>query len=339
MRVSATGVSILKPLAGLDEGLEDNLRSFFEQDYPNFELLFAVRRESDPATVLVRRLMRRYPRVAAKLLITGDSPYPHAKVFSLECMLAQAGKELIAMSDSDIRVGRDFCTVLASEFEDPSLGLMTCPYRAVAGRSLWSRLEAVGMNTEFHAGVLTAALVEGVKFAVGPTIVARRSVLAALGGIKRVKDYLSSEDFMLGRLAAELGVGVGFSAYIVEHRIGSEPMAKNFSHRLRWARTSRRSRPLGYLGQLFTHSLPVTLLLCSVSPRFWACLTVTLMLRVAAAWAVSRRVLGARIPWLLLPLQDIAAFAFWIAGFFGNSIYWRGRRYRLNRDGTVQAAY
>jgi ceramide glucosyltransferase len=330
-------ISILKPLAGLDEGLEDNLRSFFEQDYPTFELLFAVRREDDPAVPIVRRLMSEYPKVTARLILTGEPPYPHAKVYSLQCMLDESRYDLIAMSDSDVRVKLDFCRSLAAEFCDHALGLVTCPYRAISGKAIWSRLEALGMNTDFHAGLFTAVMMEGTKFAVGPTIVARRSVLMALGGLERVKDYLA-EDYMLGRIAAELGFVVRMSPYVVEHRIGSEGMVKNFSHRLRWARSTRRSRPWGYVGQFFTYSLPVSLGTALLCHEVWAFMVVTVMLRVVSAWTVSRGILRARIPWLLLPLQDMLGFAFWIAGFFGNSINWRGQRYILNRDGTVQLA-
>jgi ceramide glucosyltransferase len=286
---------------------------------------------------VVRRLMLEYPDVQAKLFVTGEPPYPHAKVFSLQCMFDQAQHELIVMGDSDVRVGRDFCRSLAAEFEEKRLDLVTCPYRAVAGKSLWSRLEATGMNTDFHAGLFTAVMMEGAKFAVGPTIVARKHVLTALGGIERVKDYLS-EDYMLGRIAAELGFVVRFSSYVVEHRIGSDNMLANFAHRIRWARGTRRSRPWGYIGQFFTHPLPVSVLMGLAYPACWRLLAITACLRAIAAWVVSDRILGAAVPWLLLPLQDAAGFVFWIAGFFGKSILWRGQRYNLNRDGTLELA-
>ncbi len=327
---------MLKPLAGLDEGLEQNLRTFFEQEYADFELLFAVRHESDPAAPLARRLMGEYPGILSRLIITGEPPYAHAKIFSLQCMFEDSKHDLIVMSDSDVRVKSDFCRSVAAEFADQQLGLVTCPYRAIAGKAIWSRLEAIGMNTDFHAGLFTAVMMEGTKFAVGPTIVARKRVLVALGGIERVKDYLSSEDFMLGRIAAELGFGVRLSRYVVEHRIGSEGMLQNFSHRLRWARTTRRSRPLGYIGQFFTHTLPVGFCFCLACPGSWRLLAVTVILRIVAAWAVSERILRAAVPWFLLPLQDVLGFAFWVAGFFGNSIQWRGRRYILNADGTAE---
>lgn len=334
---SSTPISILKPLSGLDEGLEQNLRSFFEQDYDKFEILFGVRHNWDPAIPVVRKLMSQYPDVPAKLTVTGEPPYPNAKVFSLKSMLDQAKYPLIVMSDSDIRTSSDFCHRIAAEFEDRRLDLETCPYRAVAGSSFWSRLEALGMNTDFHAGLFTAVLLEGAKFAVGPTIVARRDVLDALGGIERVKDYLA-EDFMLGKIAAEHGFGVDLSSYVVEHRIGSEPLRKNFAHRLRWSRSTRRSRPAGYIGEFFTHALPIAVLIFLLIPHMWPLLAVTAALRAVRAWIVSDRILGTKVPWLLLPVQDFLAFGFWMAGFFGRSIQWRGRRYTLNRDGTVEPA-
>lgn len=338
-RKEQTAISVLKPLAGNDDGLEKNLRSFFQQDYSNYELLFAVRHEQDEAVPIVRRLMNEYPLVQSRLIVTGEPPYPHAKVFSLQCMFQESKHDLVVMSDSDVRVGADFCWKLAAEFADVRLGLVTCPYRAVAGKAFWSQLEAIGMNTDFHAGVFTAVMMEGsTKFAVGPTIVARKKVLQSLGGIERVKDYLSSEDFMLGRIAAELGFMVRISPYVVEHRIGNEGMKANFSHRLRWARTTRRSRPLAYVGQFFTHSLPVSVLMCLLSPECWHLLLISIVFRIITAWTVSERTLRVNVPWLLLPVQDFIGFAFWIAGFFGNSIQWRGRRYMLNRDGTVELA-
>ncbi len=332
------GISILKPLSGLDEGLEANLRSYFEQDYVPFEILFAVRQESDPAAAVVRGLINEFPSIPARLVITGEPPYPHAKVFSLQCMYEQASYELIAMCDSDVRVGRDFLSSIASDFENPKMGLVTCPYRAISGKSIWSRLEAIGMNTDFHAGLFTAVMVEGKKqFAVGPTIVARRSVLDGIGGLERVKDYIS-EDFMLGHIAAEMGFGVGFSSYVIEHRIGSDSLLENIAHRMRWARTSRMSREWGYVGQFFTHPLPVSGLICLLWHAFWPLMLVMTAFRVLAAWIVSVRILGAKVNWLLLPFQDLLGFGFWIAGFFGRSVIWRGQRYLLRRDGTVVLA-
>jgi len=325
-------VSILKPLAGLDLDLESNLRTFFEQDYPAFEILFAVREESDPAVAVVRKLQKEYETVASRLLITGEPPYPNAKVFSLDRMMAEAAHDLLVMSDSDIRVTPALLKSIAAEFQDSKLGVATCPYRAVAGFSFWSRLEAIGMNTDFLAGILVARMLEGMRFAVGPTIAARRHVLESIGGFDRLKDYLA-EDFVMGKFAAEAGHGVSLSSYVIEHHIGSSDFGHTAAHRLRWTRSTRRSRPAGYVGQLFTMPLPLALLLTGWNPGLWPVLLVTLAIRGVAAWTVSELVLHARINWLLLPLEDIAGFCFWVAGFFGNTILWRGRRYRLEADG------
>ena len=199
-------ISILKPLAGADEGLEANLRSFFSQDHPDFELLFAVREASDPAVQVVETLCREFPARSVQFIVTGEPPYPNAKVFSLDRMLSEAKHDLLVMSDSDIRVEPGFLRAIAAEFSDPHIALATCPYRATAGQSLWSNLEAEGMNTEFLAGMLVARLVEGVKFAVGPTIAARKSALAGIGGFAVLKDYLA-EDFVMGKFAAAAGFG------------------------------------------------------------------------------------------------------------------------------------
>ncbi len=331
-------ISILKPLAGVDEGLEDNLRSFFRQDYPEFEILCAVREAGDPAVAVFEKLRFEHPDVPARLIVTGEPPYANAKVFSLDRMLAAASHDVLVMSDSDMCAEPHMLRQVAAEFQDERLGLATCPYRAVPGRSFWSVLEAIYMNTEFLAGVLVARMVEGVKFALGPTIVARRATLEALGGFERFKEYLA-EDFVMGKLAAEAGWGVILSSCLVEHRIGSQPLAVNLRHRLRWARSTRRSRPLGYLGQVFLNPLPLALVVLAAKPAWWPLALAMAVSRAAAAWAVAGWVLRDPLTarrWYLVPLQDLASFAIWLAGFFGNTITWRGRRYYLHRDGRFE---
>ena len=333
-------ISLLKPLAGIDDGLEANLRSFFGQQYPCFEILFAVRGENDPAIALVERLRADYPGIPSRLIVTGEPPYPNAKVYSLDRMLAAARHSLLVMSDSDTRVTPGMLSVIAAEFQDARIGLATCPYRAVPGRSWWSILEAIGLNTEFIAGVLVARMIDGMKFALGPTIAARRETLNAIGGFEAVKDYLA-EDFVLGKLAARLGYGVILSSYVIEHRIGAQGFAANLKHRLRWNRSTRRSRPWGYAGQLFTHTLPLGLLLAAIRPAWWPAAVAAVLLRMVAAWAAASHVLRDPLTarrWLLVPLQDVASFLTWLAGFFGNTIQWRGRRYYVRSDGRFQPA-
>lgn len=328
-------ISVLKPLSGAEEELENNLRSFFTQDHPVFELLFAVRSANDPAAGIMRALQAQFPARSSRLIITGEPPYPNAKVFSLDCMVAEARYDLLVMSDSDIRVEQGFLRSIAAEFSDPQVALATCPYRAVAGSSWWSRLEAEGMNTEFLAGLLAARMIEGVKFAVGPTVAARKTALQAIGGFSVLKDYLA-EDFVMGKFTAEAGLGVILSRNVVEHHIGSQGLRANAAHRLRWVRSTRRSRPAGYLGQLFTYPLPLGLLVWALDPAWWPALILACAFRALAAWATCAWVLETTPDWLLLPLQDILSFLFYLAGFFGNTIVWRGRRYYLYPDGRFK---
>jgi len=336
----ALPVSVLKPLAGVDQGLEENLRSFFEQQYPSFEILFAVRSAEDPAVPVVERLRAANSGVPSRLIVTGEPPYPNAKVFSLDCMLRAARHDLIVMSDSDVRVTSHMLSTIAAEFQDQALGLATCPYRAAPSRSFWSTLEALGLNTEFIGGVLVARMLDGMKFAVGPTIAGRREALDRIGGCDVLKDYLA-EDFVMGKLVAQAGYGVILSSYVIEHRIGAQDFAPNMKHRLRWNRSTRRSRPWGYVGQLFTHPLALALLLILARPDWWPAAVAAIAFRTAAGWATATLVLRDPLVkrlWWLVPVQDGASFLMWLAGFFGNTILWRGRRYYLRADGRFELA-
>ncbi len=335
--LSPASISVLKPLSGNEDGLRENLLSFFTQDYRTFEIILAVRDQSDPAYTIAASLLAQYPNINGRLLVTGEPPSPNAKVHSLGLMTAAASHDLLVMSDSDIRVPNDFLRRISDELFADRYDLATCPYRAVPGNSIWSRLEALGMNTEFWGAAFVAKLVEGVRFTIGPTVVTRRKVLDAIPW-HTLNGFLA-EDFVLGQRAAELGFRVDFSSCVVEHRLSSDTMQRNFAHRLRWARSTRRSRPTGYLGQFFTYPLPLAMILIAVQPAFWPLFVVTVVLRALAAYVVSTSTLGGKLrltDWILLPLQDILAFGFWLGGFSGNHIHWRGKRYRLHRDGTFE---
>lgn len=337
-RASTEPVSLIKPLFGADEGLDENLRSFFAQNYPTFEVLLAVNRETDPAAAVARRVMAEFPQVPSQLVITGDSPRPNGKVFSLQHMMRHARYDILIMADSDIRVTPELARVLADEMHDPAIGLVTCPYRAVAGIAFWSRMEAIGMNTEFLAGVLVARLLSGMDFAIGCTLAVRRDALESIGGLDALQNYLA-EDFMMGRLVAQQGSRVLLSSYIIEHRIGSQGLRANLRHRLRWARSTRRSRPWGYVGQVFTNPLPLALILAAVEPNWWPVAVLTICFRAAVAFAVAGVVLQDPLTarqWYLVPLQDIASFLTWIGGFFGNKVDWRGQRHLVLPNGMFE---
>ncbi len=331
-------ISVLKPLCGHDDGLEENLRSFMVQDYPEYEILFGVHRRNDPAVAVVEKIIGEFSgRISARLIITGESPIPNAKAFSLNRMVREARFDVLVMSDSDVRVTPSLLSHLAQEFQDDRVGLISCPYRAVPGKSLWSRLEAIGMNTELLGGVMVARMIEGMRFALGCTVAVRRSVLEDMGGFGYLQEFLA-EDFVIGQRAAELGHGVLFSSYVIEHRIGSQSMMHNLGHRMRWARSTRRSRPIGYWGQIFTYPLPLALLLCAFYPVAWPVLFLTLVLRAGAALATARNIVHDPVTqeqWWLLPVQDVIGFFVWISGFVGDKIVWRNRKCTVLRDGRL----
>jgi ceramide glucosyltransferase len=331
-------VSVLKPLCGHDDGLEENLRSFMVQDYPEYEVLFGVHRPDDPAVAVVEKIISELSgQISARLIITGESPIPNAKAFSLNRLVREARYDVLVMSDSDVRVTPSLLSHLAQEFQDDRIGLISCPYRAVPGKSLWSRLEAIGMNTELLGGVMVARMVEGMRFALGCTVAVRRTVLEDMGGFGYLQEFLA-EDFVIGQRAAELGHGVLLSSYVIEHRIGSQNMMPNLGHRMRWARSTRRSRPAGYWGQIFTYPLPLALLFCAAYPAAWPVLFLTLTLRGGAALATARNIVHDPVmqkQWWLLPVQDLIGFFVWISGFVGDKIVWRDRKCTVLRDGRL----
>ena len=334
-------ISVLKPLAGDEPGLAENLDSFFRLDYPHYEALFAARDERDPALAIARAARTAYPELEAHVLVAGESDHPNAKVHSLAAMTAAAGGELLVVSDSDIRADPSLLRDLARDFEDPKVGVVTCLYRAVPGPSLWSTLEALGMNTEFWSGVLVAQFLAPMDFAVGPTMAVRRSCLHAIGGWGAFRDYLA-EDFQVGRQARLAGYEVRLSTHVVEHRIGSQPLRENLVHRLRWRRSTRRSRPVGYWGEIFANPVPWALLLpiaASGAAWSWAALGTCLVLRSLAALLVGGSILrdAQALPrYWMLPLQDVLSLLVWTAGLVGKRIVWRGQTYELARDGRLR---
>jgi ceramide glucosyltransferase len=332
-------ITVMKPLAGAEEGLRENLRSFFEQDYPEYEVLLAVASPDDPAALIAREVMAEHPKTHSRLIISGEASTPNRKVHSLRAMFAVARYDILLMADSDVRTGPDLLRVVSAEMDSPGVALVTCPYRASAGTSIWTAMEAIGLNTEFLAQILVARMLGGMDFALGPVLAIRREALDAIGGFAELQNYLA-EDFVMGNRVARLGGKVTLSSFIIEHRMGAQPFAVNMGHRLRWARSTRRSRPWGYLGQVFTNPIPLALLLVAVIPRAWPTLIAVLILRFWVAWFTSQRVLRdplTRDYWYLVPFQDLGSFLVWIGGFAGSKIVWRGKRLTVLRDGRFSA--
>jgi ceramide glucosyltransferase len=331
-------VSVLRPLAGAEDNTEANLRSLFEQDYPDFEILMSVHEASDPAADVARRVMAAYPDVPARLIVAGASEYPNAKVWSLRALLSESRHELIVMSDSDISLEPEALRTVVSELEQPGVALVTCPYRASGGPGFWSRIEALGLNTDFLGGLLTARLLTGMDFAIGCTIATRRSELEAIGELEHLQRYLA-EDFMMGSLMHGSGKTVVLSNCIIEHHIGNAGFRQNWKHRLRWARSTRRSRRVGYVGEIFTRTTAISLALWLVEPRAWGFALAGIAFHAAEQWATGIWVLDDPLVaryWWLLPVEDIASFIAWVMGFFGKTIQWRGRKLILARDGSFE---
>lgn len=333
-------ISLLKPLCGADPELEAHLESFFRQAYPAFEMLFAVRQESDPALLVVRDLMARYPNVPAQIIRTGEPPYANAKVYSMEKMAALASHEILVITDSDASVSADYLQDLARCFASPEVGAVTNLYRGIGGTDCWSKLEALGMSTEFMAGVVVAERLEGMHFTLGPSMAVRAESLRAIGGFARMADYLA-DDFVLGQWVAETGARVALSTQVINHHASATGFLKSFRHRVRWNRSTRSSRPSGYIGQGFTYGLTWAMALLLLAPSWWSGLALALVV-AARGWLALE--LGARLladPWVLrrswmIPLQDVLSAASWLGGFTGREIIWRNERYRLLGGGRFE---
>jgi ceramide glucosyltransferase len=282
--------------------------------------------------------MAAFPSIPARLITAGVSPLPNAKVWSLRALLPLARHEHIFMSDSDILHLPNSLSTVIDELSRPNVALVTCPYRAAGGRRFWSRVEALGLNTDFLAGMLTQRLLNGMDFAIGTTIATRRDELAAIGGLEFLQRYLA-EDFVMGNAMHARGRLVTLSRSVIEHYIGNDRFIKNWKHRLRWARSTRRSRRLGYLGEIFTKPVAIAAIFCILVPGAWELLIVALLFRAAVAWSTAVEILHdplIRRYWWLLPVEDLSSFATWVLGFFGNKITWRGRDLDLQPDGSFQ---
>jgi len=339
--VYSPAISLLKPLRGADPELELHLESFFQQGYPSYEILFAVRQADDPAVAVVERLMARHPHIPARLIFTGEPPYANAKVYSMEKMAEAASADILVITDSDTSVSKDYLRHIAVAFMPERVGAATNLYRGAGGADLWSKLEALGMSTEFMAGVVVAWRLEGMKFTLGSSMAIRRDCLRAIGGFAAMADYLA-DDFVLGQWASEAGYEVALLPHVVNHHATALGFTSSFKHRLRWNRSSRFSRPAGYIGQGFTYGLPWAFLLFLAAPFWWSgsLLFAVFAARLWMACELGWRLLDDRAAlwrFWLIPLQDLLSLATWIGGFTGREVVWRNERYRLLEGGRFMS--
>ncbi len=329
-------ISILKPLRGTDPDLYGSFRSHCLQDYPEYELIFGVSDPDDPAAELVGRLQAEFPQHDIRLMACPKVLGTNLKVSNLVQMLPQARHEYLIVNDSDIRVDPDYLRRVVQEFVDPRVGMVTCLYRGIAGKTLGSKLESIGISTDFSAGVLAARQIEGVRFALGSTLAFPRKVLDAIGGFVPLVDYLA-DDFELGARIAKAGFEVRLSDVVVDHHLPDYGVRGFLQHQLRWARSTRDSRRWGYTGVGLTFGLPwalLALLLSGGAAWAWGVLAVAAALRLTMAMIVGRKILhDDDVPRLLalLPLRDVVALAVWIASFTGHTVAWRGDEFILEK--------
>jgi ceramide glucosyltransferase len=334
-------LSVLKPLKGTDPGMYESLRSHCTQDYPEYEILFGISESADPAAEIVRLLQREFPDRAIQLVHCEKNFGPNGKVSSLTQLASVAKHAVLFVNDSDIRVTSDYLKTVATELQQPGIGLVTCPYRGVPARPLGSRLESLGISTDFIPGALVAQLIEGgLRFGLGSTLAFRKQDLEAIGGFESLAEYLA-DDYQLGRRMAKRNLKLELSRTVVETYLPAYSFGSLITHQLRWMRTIRASRPAGYAGLPLTFTFPwavLVLTLARAAPWAQDFFAIAVLFRLAAAIITGSFVLRDRnlLPLLwLLPLRDLLAPLIWTAGLVGRKIVWRGRVFHLDHGKLI----
>jgi ceramide glucosyltransferase len=345
-----SGVSILKSLKGLDPGMINAFRSHCRQNYAGeYELLFGAASLRDPAVAAVQQLQGEFPERAIRLVECPQQLGANGKVSTLAQLVAHAQHDFLLINDSDITVSpyyleRVMCCFAPAAADigaaPRAVGLVTALYRGRAQNTLPSRLEALGIATDFIPGVLLSKMIEGgLHYGLGSTLAVRREAFDKAGGLLPLVDYLA-DDYELGARVAQTGYRLELSAEVVETSVPAYGWRSFFDHQLRWLRTVRDARPWGYAGLIFTHGLGwalINVLASGLSPVSLWLLGLSFFLRLAQAMTVGVAVLGDHevLPNLwLLPVRDVIAMGLWVAGFAGNTIVWRGERFTL-KDGKL----
>jgi ceramide glucosyltransferase len=346
-------VTIFKPVHRMEERLEENLASFFQQDYPDFEIIIGARSAEDPAITLAEKLRLRYPHVKSRIVISGAPTWPNAKVFTLSKMIPLSRNDFFVISDSDVRVEGDFLRNVIPPLVNQSsekaggqqIGLVTCLYRGDPAADFWSLLEALGMSVEMPSGVVVADMLEGIRFALGPAVAVRRDALQAIGGIAATADYYS-DDYVLGNKVWAAGYKVIFSHYFVHHVLTLRTFFRTIGDQLRWMKSTRHSRPWGHLGTGLTFAMPFGVLGFVAAAALGnlrlavALLAIAFLNRVtqslAVGWGLLRDPRALRLCWLY-PLRDFQGFVVWAASYLSRDFYWRGETYRFTGGGKIIA--
>jgi ceramide glucosyltransferase len=332
-------ISILKPLCGLDTDAHTKLASFCQQHYPTYQIIFGVRENTDPAIAVVKQIITDFPQVDIRLVVDERVIGNNLKVSNLANIAPYVRHELLLISDSDIKVGPNYLQRIVQPMQDEQIGLVTCLYRSQTTHPI-AAFEALSISTDFHPSVLVARQLGWMKFAMGSSILMRRSVLKAIGGFEAIADYLA-DDFMLGNLTAKLGFKVTLSDYVVDHTLETSTFIDLVEHQTRWNRCTRASNFSGYLGLFFSHGVALSLAVLGLSQCAvwaWGVLGAMLAARLLMAWAVGVQCLkdsvATQLLWLV-PIRDLLSFGLWIYGLIGDRIVWRGQEFRLLWGGKL----
>lgn len=334
-------VTVLKPISGIEPHFYESLKSYFQQDYPGFEIIFGLRDPADPAHWTITQLQQEFPAVPVKVVFVADPIGVNPKTFKLRAMLQEASHEVLVISDADIRVERDYLRSVVRPLQDERTGLVTCLYRGVRAGGLNSLLEALSMAGDFAGQVLLGRMVGGMRFGLGATLATRKKQIAAIGGLAPWIEYLA-DDFVLGDRIAKAGFRVHLSHTVVETLLPRRSWKQSLRQQLRWARTIRACSPHGYLGLVFAFGAPVAALPVAMNPDSLPALYLfdaVLIFRWLAAWAAGVMVCRDRVVrnyFWLLPLRDLYALLIWMLSFLGNQIVWRQTRYRLEPNGKIR---
>jgi ceramide glucosyltransferase len=336
-------VSVLKPVHGMEAQLRENLESFFRQDYPSYEILFAADEEDDAALNLVREISARYPQVPCRILVTGKPPWPNPPAYCFYRMAEVAAHEILVTSDSDVEVAPNYLRQVVAPMLDPKAGMVTCVYRGKNAAGFWAGLTAIGMSVEMTAGVLVANLLEGMKFGLGPTIAVKKEAVREIGGYEAIGDYFAN-DFMIGNLIDKAGYRVVLSEHVIDHVVSQKNFQKMWENQLRWAKSTRYSRPKGHFGSGLIFAIPYGLiglvagLYLGMPALGWSLFGVAVLNRVIESWAIGWGVVRDRVALVqfwLYPLRDLLGFIVWAASYTGAKTAWRDSRYELRGDKIV----
>jgi ceramide glucosyltransferase len=324
------GITILKPIAGIEVELFENLCSFCDQDYAEYQVIFGVQRRDDPAIAVIQRVIAQYPGADLTLVVSERPTSGNPKVANLTKMLVHAKYDLLFIADADMRVDRGYLAAVSAEFSAERIGAATCLYAGIPHGGLASQLGAMHVNDQFAPSVLVATLGGPPRFCFGSTMAVRRSVLEAIGGIAALEPHLA-DDYMLGALVSASGHRVALSRYVVRNIIAESSVPALLQHELRWARTIRSVQTAGYALSFVTFPLPFALMLvvlAASSAGAWVTLGLVLALR-AAMYYTSRVALGVRAlpPVWLLPLRDCLGLGVWAAGLFGTTVTWKSKKF------------